>query len=218
MKLPGRLKKISKRLRLDLSSGGELGSAIILGDGTPDDVVVAIVCYHLNGDKIAGLIKPEGVTGPSVVELIPKTYLKMKVGKFAVVVDQEVDYPTVEKLVKDVEKRLKSHHVELEILESYERLRVYRCKSGGREFELVLIVNGLDEVPVKVHQIEDHLIRAANDIGLDVDITKIDNSKVKWLKIDKRHKNEVFRKLVDDRKLTFKLFPQHAKGLGYLES
>jgi hypothetical protein len=105
MKLPGRLKKISKRLRLDLSSRGELESAIILGDGTPDDIVVAIVCYHLNGDKIAGLIKPERITGPSVVELIPKTYLKMKIGKFAVVVDQELDYPTVEKLFMNVEKR-----------------------------------------------------------------------------------------------------------------
>jgi hypothetical protein len=117
----------------------------------------------------------------------------------------------------NVEKRLESHHVKLEILESYERLRAYRCNFGGREFELVLIVNGLDEVPVKVHQIEDHLIRAANDFGLNVDITKINDSKVEWSKIDKRRRNDVFRKLVDDRKLAFGLFPQHVRGLGYLE-
>ena len=37
----------------------QLDGLIIIANGTPDDIVLSIICYHSNGDRIVGIVKPK---------------------------------------------------------------------------------------------------------------------------------------------------------------
>jgi len=38
-------------------------------------------------------------------------------------------------------------------------LIVYECEFGGRSVNLIVAINGLDEIPASSHAIEDHLVK-----------------------------------------------------------
>ena len=46
---------------------------ILVGDGTPDNYVLAILAYHLNGRKVVGIAKHEEMRGLSVLRDV-RTY------------------------------------------------------------------------------------------------------------------------------------------------
>jgi len=54
----------SRELRLrvvkDKAERGELHALVVLGDGSPDDVAVALIARHLNGGaRVVAVVKPE---------------------------------------------------------------------------------------------------------------------------------------------------------------
>ncbi len=36
-----------------------LDTIVVIADGTPDDIAFSIISFHLNRDKIAGIVKPK---------------------------------------------------------------------------------------------------------------------------------------------------------------
>ena len=48
---------------------------ILVGDGTPDNYVLAILAYHLNGRKVVGIAKHEEMRGLSVLRDV-RTYVE----------------------------------------------------------------------------------------------------------------------------------------------
>ena len=72
--------------------------------------------------------------------------------------DQEKD--NLNDIFDECKRRLIKNNISITKEEEELRLKVYDCKYVDREFKIILVINGLDEIDVKKHRIEDHLIKA----------------------------------------------------------
>jgi len=195
----------------------DLDTIVVIADGTPDDIAFSIIAFHLNGDKIAGIVKPPGRTGLGVSNLIP-TYLKGNIRKIEILMDQEDDsLTTIYERIHNSQKKLAECDIKIidEEDESEKRQKVYRCKYGSKEFELILVINGLDENPTDKHTIEDHLLKAAKILSIGIE--DFGNSKEAWNSIEYHHE-KVFKELKARRKILESVFPQQIRGCEYLKS
>jgi hypothetical protein len=61
VRLQSRLRRVDKQLprKVLADKAPNLGSLIILSDGREDDVIVSLVCLHLDGSKTVGMVKSE---------------------------------------------------------------------------------------------------------------------------------------------------------------
>lgn len=206
-------KKIKMNVRIENVNPHELDTLVVIGDGTPDDIVFSIIAFHAEADKILGIVKPE-IRGFCVIDLIP-TYLKGNIRKILVLLDQD-DYTLstfYEKFQKSLQKVATS---KLEIIEekTEKRLRVYNGKYGGKGFKLILVINGLDEILTDQHTIEDHLLKAAKMLSIDVENFK--NTKKAWQSITPELQLKIFNDLKTKGKRLGSIFPQQVKGCEYL--
>ncbi len=131
--------------------------------------------------------------------------------------DQEDD--TLSTIYEGIQKSLKKlAKCEPKIIddgdESEKRLKVYKGKSGSKEFELILVINGLDEIHTDKHSIEDHLLKAAE--MLSIDVGDFENSKEVWNSINHDRQLKIFNELKEKRKMVESVFPQQIQGCNYL--
>ena len=74
-RLATNIEGISKKTGMDVLIKGvniaDLDCLVVIGDGTPDDIAFSIIAFHLNGDKIAGIVKPEKETRYACINLTP---------------------------------------------------------------------------------------------------------------------------------------------------
>ena len=193
----------------------DLDTIVVIADGTPDDIAFSIIAYLLNGDKIAGIVKPKEEKRVDCVGLIP-TYLKGNIRKILILLDQEDD--TLDTIYERIQKSLKKlAKCEIKIIdkEDEKRQKVYKCKYGSKEFELILVINGLDDIHTDKHTIEDHLLKAAE--MLSIGINDLGDSKEAWKSIEYHHE-EVFKGLKEKRNIVESVFPQQIRGCKYLKS
>jgi len=191
----------------------DLDTLVVIGDGTPDDIAFSIIVFHLNGDKIAGIVKPKEKKRIDCVGLIP-AYLKGNIRKIIFLMDQEDDkLSTIYERIHEGVKKIATGKIKVIDEESEKRLKVYECKYGSKEFELILVINGLDEIHTDKHSIEDHLLKAAE--LLSIEIGDFENSKEAWNSIKDRHE-DIFKKLKKKRKIVEGVFPQQIQGCKYL--
>lgn len=175
---------------------------IVIGDGTPDDHVMAMVCYHVNGRDLAWIVKPEEKTGLASLELVTLyvEQFKQRTKAYLFLVDQEE--LSIEDLFGEAERRLTGAGVELVNVEHREnRIAFYRCRRGPNPFGLILVVNGLDEILSTRHTVEDHLAAAG---GLDAS----GDSKDSWLKLDRTQQERVYHTLLSHENAR-RALPQH---------
>ena len=99
--------------------------------------------------------------------------------------------------------------------ETEERVRIYTGKYGGRDFVLILVINGLDDIRTDKHSIEDHLLKAADEM-VSIDIGDFENSKAAWKSINHNLQLEIFNALKNNREMVKRVFPQQVQGCGYL--
>ena len=90
-RLRSRLREIDEELphRLLVEKSVASRSLIILGDGREDDVVVSLVCHHLNGSKTADIVKPKSTRYGAIEKL--KVYTNVGYNDMVFVLDQEDD-------------------------------------------------------------------------------------------------------------------------------
>ena len=130
--------------------------------------------------------------------------------------DQEDDrMSTIYERIHEGVKKLATGEIKVIDEESEKRLKVYKGKHGSKEFELIIVINGLDEIHTDKHSIEDHLLKAAEILSIDVG--DFDNSKAAWNSIKDRHE-EIFKGLKEKREIVECVFPQQIKGCEYLKS
>ena len=204
--------RVSRKLRLDVvvTRAERFDCVVVIANGTPDDYAFTIICYHLNGERIAGILKPPGKTRLEVLDLLPSY---SKVGKIMILMDQEEQ--DVDKIFEGAEKKLINAGFRISDKVEEVRLSVYECEFGGRGLKIVLVVNGLDEVKTKKHAIEDHLLKAAKTLG--VEIGSFENSKDAWRTLDRGDREYVFRRLKEDKRIVEDVFPQQVRGCKYLD-
>jgi len=211
-KIRSRLRAIDKSLPQEVlnvkPSPTPIDSLIVLGNGSEDDVVVALVCHHLNGDKTVAIAKPKSTRYGAIGEL--KVYFKdIKYKIVTLILDQEDD--ELPMLNTEVRKKLREIGIECrEGKQIADRVLSYDCNLGGHTFELVVVVNGLDGVGGPNHKIEDHLVMLAGVAGEG-------DSKEVWNKLDEGTRRDVYRKILNDRKEAERVFAQHFAGLGLLD-
>jgi len=196
-----------------------LRSIILLADGTPDDIVTAFLAKHLDGENIVAIAKTHR-TRLGALGLIP-THLKQikgtEIEKLFFLMDQEDE--ELSGIYESASTMLERHGMTVKFQERMsKRLRKYCCSYGGREFTLILIVNGLDEINSSSHTIEDHLLYAGvkllglrelekmmeKGIESSKDIWKTQRDK--WESVYRRIRNASIDKIG-------KIFPQHVEGL-----
>ncbi|WP_456475374.1 hypothetical protein [Candidatus Pyrohabitans sp.] len=210
-------RKLSKLISKDfkntvLSEEGEVRSLIILGNGNIDDLVIPIICHHLNGEKTIGIVKPINPRIGAISELsvvVPR----LSVNKIALVMDQESD--ELEELYRRIEDKLRRMNVKFEREDIHRRLLRYTCRLGPREFELILIISGIDDAPSEMHKIEDHLLKALSELS-KTEYRAGDSKKV-WRGLGTSTQRNVLLKLKGTRKLCLDIFFQHSRGLKFLE-
>ncbi|MBE0516324.1 MAG: hypothetical protein IBX41_02880 [Methanophagales archaeon] len=218
-KLAAKIAGISKKkLRMDVlikeTDIRTLDTLVVIGNGTPDDIAVSIVAFHLNGDKIAGIVKPKTERRYGFISVIP-LYLKDKVRKVLVLMDQEDDQLNAisERIQTDWKELTKSA---LEVIESdgEERVRIFKGKYGSKEFKLILVINGLDAIHTDKHSIEDHLVSAAQQVSIAVG--DFENSKAAWRLLSNDQQLRIYKELKAHRRLAESVFPQQVLGCRYL--
>ncbi len=215
-KLAKKASKISKELRYKIieTKSVDVDSIIVLGDGDVDDIVVPIVCYHLNGTKTVGITKPEK-TRISVLRVFPIYVSKLKISRIVLIMDQEDDL--IDTIYKQVESNLRDLRIEFDLSKAEDRMRKYNCRLGSRTFDFILIVSGLEEILANKHRIEDHLVKAAINLGkIDPPSGKID-TKITWKTLDESLKSEILNRLKESKSFSYKIFPQHFNGLELLK-
>lgn len=184
---------------------------VVLCDGTPDDRVIGVLAHHLDGDNLVGVVKPAekhiAVIGQLTTYL--GNLLASRFRKIMFLIDQESC--SLEDLYTEAQVKMANAGVTFSLGEDDNRLRVYDCSvTGGRTFQVIIVVNGLDDVSTANHCIEDHLARAAN-----IEITG--NSKHSWNSLNSNQQRQIFRNLNRELREVERLFPQQTSGCRCLE-
>lgn len=196
--------------RIIVESVKSLDALILICNGTPDDKVLGILSYHIDGGKIVGVVKPEKIHLGALDQL--KTYLGPKIQKIMILIDQE-DL-TLENFFNEALNRMVriGINVSQEDIseEEIDRLKVCQCLLVQKGFEVIIVVNGLEEVCTDKHSIEDHLTKAA---GIEV----TENSKQSWNSLSRNERKDIFRGLKGKRKVIEELFPQQVSGCAWIK-
>jgi len=211
------ISKISRKIKINVTvPSGSSESIVIISNGSPDDIVFGILSFHSDGKELVGIVKPPRITRIAVLDII-KTYLlklKPRIKKMLILMDQEED--NLNDIFDKCKRRLIKNNISITKEEGELRLKVYDCKYVDREFKIILVINGLDEIDVKKHRIEDHLIKAACLFLKDFK-PKVNDSKKAWESLGKRQQIDILRMLKEKKKEAHLIFSQHFKGLEYLE-
>jgi len=192
----------TRNIIVDWTRPKSLVALVVLANGTPDDQIVGVLFYHLNGEQIIGVVKPTEKTHLSVLYEL-KTYLDLGFTKIMVLIDQE-DL-TLSDLFIRTENIIKEIGVNLDAKEDKDRVRLYECSLANKTFEIIIVVNGLSEICTRKHSIEDHLTKAA---GIKV----VENSKDSWENTNSNIRESIYRELKGKRKEIEALFPQQVFG------
>lgn len=131
-----------------------------------------------------------------------------KVKKILILMDQEND--EIAYIYKNVEGLMRNNFTSFKEKISEHRVKVYECKYGGYKFDLLVVINGIDEIESEYHTIEDHLIMVGN-----IQIEKGKNSKDAWKKLNKEEKKKIYIKLNNNLK---KYVPQQYYACSLLEN
>lgn len=217
-RLAAKIAGISKRIRMNvlIKDAPAQDTLVVIGNGTPDDIAFSIIAFHLNGDKNAGIVKPKTERRYGFVNVIPLYLRRGNIRKILILMDQEDDSldEIYVRIQKDFEK-LATGKIEIIEGESEERVRIYKGKYGSRDFEVILVINGLDDIGEGKHSIEDHLLKAAEKISMDVG--DFENAKAAWWALSNDQQLKIFKELKNHRKLLESVFPQQVLGCHYIE-
>ncbi len=105
----------------------------------------------------------------------------------------------------------------IEVIEedTVERLRIYKGRYVNKEFELILVINGLDEIYTDKHSIEDHFLKAAEKVSIAVG--DFENAKAAWKSFSNDQQLKIFKELREHRKLVEAVFLQQVQGCQYIK-
>jgi len=192
-------------------------SLVVLGNGTPDDIAFTLIAYHLNGEKIAGIIKPGKKTGLSAIEPALTTVFRSMPGlrKILLLIDQEES--PLEEILQGAQKHIQTQGFQIkEEEEKGARLTIFHCIRNSSSLSMIVAINGVDEIPTEKHTIEDHLLMSAWQMGIETERNLID-AKTAWNSLEKDQQDSVFSWLLHNKEKVSELFPQQVLAGGLLK-
>ena len=215
------LGKWAGKLKIPLSRLAPVKGVIIIGNGTPDDIVCLILCHKFDGKHVVGVTKPEAAGIKSAILAALKIVEKVKVKDLMIILDQEGREQ--EEFWNEVEDGFRKEKVEFAVNEEGEGFRAYECSQAHYKFKVAVLVNGLPNKQYKKHTIEDHLLELSmslENVGEDVEEVLREseyNPKEAWKKLRKKNKEihgKVYSHLLNASKDKIRsYFPQHVRAL-----
>jgi hypothetical protein len=190
---------------------------IVIGDGTPDDYVAFIICHYLNGDITIGTIKPPSKRGKSTFTLLrDNIYYFKQLSKVLFLLDEETD--RCEDIIENFELQCRKQKIDIIQRQNYENGHLYvaQCTCGDRNLDIIVVINGLDDINSDAHTIEDHLIKTASELGMKQLPDRTFNSKDIWNSLSQKEQEDIFSKLIKSTNAD-KIFPQQIKGFKLLK-
>ena len=214
------LGKWAGKLKIPLSRLAPVKGVIIIGNGTPDDIVCLILCHKFDGKQVVGVIKPEAAGIKSAIYAALRS-IREKINNLMVILDQEEKKE--KEFWNEIEDVFKKEKVEFEVIEKEEKFRVYACSQAHYKFKVAVLVNGLPNKQYKKHTIEDHLLELSmslENVREDVEEVLRESEydpKEAWKKLRKKNKEihgKVYSHLLNASKDKIRsYFPQHVRAL-----
>ena len=132
---------------------------LIVGDGSPDVEIMASLLHVLNHSNVVAVVKPENVGEDAIADSLKVLASKTKASSIRVlaIIDQD-DKGAQERLRSILEKVTSRGFTRRGTIKSSNRYEISIFEYGGRSIYLGVVVNGVDEVPVEIHEIEDYLL------------------------------------------------------------
>ena len=186
---------------------------VIVGDGTPDNYVLVILAHHLDGGKLVGTSKHAERRGLAVLEEF-KTYLEASKQLTTAILLVDRDDRPLAALTEGIEAALKEAGVAVRDLVDGSRVKEVEVEVGGREIELVVLVNDVELEGARKGTVESHLLRAMGEIHGFERVRQLlraseGDPKRAWRRVSEKEAEEVFERLVKDRDFARRIFPQH---------
>ncbi len=192
----------------------EINKIVLIGNGTPDDIVITLLLHKLNGHRslIVGVTKSQNLR----VEIIKTIANLIQLGGRGIncilgVIDQEDE--ELGEIWERLNARLNEYSLKCEQSNYSDKLKSLRCLKDGKEFTLIIAINGIHQRNYRKHTIEDHLLEIAKDIFGREHIEKIlrdnDNDPKKTcFSMKKEDQKKVYEKILNET-------PEHLRN--YLE-
>ena len=213
------LGKWAGKLGIPLSGPAPVKGVIIIGNGTPDDIVCLILCHKFDGKHVVGVTKPEAAGIKSAIYAALRS-IREKINNLMVILDQEEKKE--KEFWNEIEDVFKKEKVEFEVIEKEEKFRVYACSQANYKFEVAVLANGLPR-QYRKHTIEDHLLEllmSLENMGEAVEQVLRESEydpKEAWKKLREKHKEihgKVYSHLLNASKDVIRsYFPQHVRAL-----
>jgi len=214
------LAKWARKLRIPLSRLAPVKGVIIIGNGTPDDIVCLILCHKFDGKHVVGVTKPEAAGIKSAILAALKIVEKVKVKDLMIILDQEEREQG--EFWNEVEDEFRKEKVEFAVNEGGEGFRAYECSQAHYKFKVAVLANGLPG-RYRKHTIEDHLLELSTsleNVGEDVEEVLRESEydpKEAWKKLREKHREihgKVYSHLLNASKDKIRsYFPQHVRAL-----
>jgi len=210
------LRRLERDLGLRIMGEDDVDKIVIIGNGTPDDIVIALLGHARNGKNVLGILKPtyKGTAAVRAVKGIIRTF--PKVSKFLLLLDQESD--SLESIEERLDREIRESALTVISKEKREtRLIRYSCKLASSSFSLIVAINGLDASPYSKRTIEDHLLEAAKRLLESNEVERLtqgsSDPKDAWNRLH-RIQSKVYKYIVNmPVEELEQLFPQQMRGL-----
>jgi len=214
------LVKWARKLRIPLSGPAPMKGVIIIGNGTPDDIVCLILCHKFNGKHVVGVTKSEAAGIKKAIYAALKVVEKVKVKNLMIILDQEEREQG--EFWNEVEDEFRKEKVEFAVNEEGEGFKAYECSQAHYKFKVAVLANGLPR-QYRKHTIEDHLLELSMSLenvreAVEEVLRESEyDPKKAWKKLREKHKEingKVYSHLLNASKDVIRsYFPQHVRAL-----
>lgn len=218
--LHGKLTTYARKFKLtptNIVNLPDISRIVVFGNGTPDDIVTFTVCHRLNGDMVAGAVKPKNHRGASTFTEM-RTYLNYgkHLSKVLFLLDQENNM--CEGIIDSFNLECRKQGIDIIQKQNLSNGHLYitNCTYGERALDIIVVISGLENINSNMHNIEDHLLLAASQYGMIKLASETFSSENTWNSLPKKEQEEIFHRLLNSA-ITNKISPQQMQGLSRLK-
>jgi hypothetical protein len=196
----------------------KLKKLVVLGEGTPDDLIAILIAHQINGSETVAIVKPLNHRGTSTLQLIDFYFNPGRLNVILFVIDQEA--LTLTGIAREISKQLRKYRGDFKCSQNEfgRRLLVFTCPSGAGSLSVIVTINGHPDINTKNHMIEDHCIVAAGRVQM-IDLpSQVEHPKDYWqAKIQPQNRDQIFSSLFHQTGFLKEVFPQQYRACEILK-
>jgi len=207
--------KLSHKIGLQLEYTPKgINMYVVIGNGRRDAEIISTLHHYIDHKEVASIVKPQETGIDALAKSLAIILEKARRAhiKAMLIIDRDTNDPN--NVIEETINNLKTYGVECKHIGGKNRRGVYNCLKVNKHSLTAIVVNGLDYINVKQHEIEDHLLMLAQELK-NIEIPKGERSKTLWERISKTYKISHYELLKEalNSSLIVKALPQHLKAI-----